>query len=227
MDLHAEAKHDPSDENRLADLGEMAGFLGHEFNNFLNSVLLQLAILQHKLPPSFHGDLAEMQRQGKRMANLVRHLHQYRRDRRSSSQPLDVNEVVRDVAGEWKHTTPLTVKLADEPLQILGTRSDVRRLCSFLLRNAAAAMAPGEGAVSLETAADSAVIRLRVEDTGPSVAEDELVHLFDASQGRAGTSFLELAACASLARRLEGTIQAANRSEGGLTIRVDIPALKA
>ena len=50
----------------LADLGDLTGSLAHEFNNFLNVLLLQLTLLEMEIPARFHADLAELRRLGQR-----------------------------------------------------------------------------------------------------------------------------------------------------------------
>src|SRR5262245_1445318 len=47
----------------LATLGELAGPVVHEFNNFLNTVSLQLAILEREASPELLADLIEIRRQ--------------------------------------------------------------------------------------------------------------------------------------------------------------------
>ena len=64
---------------------------------------------------------------------------------------------------------------------------------------------------------------LSIDDSGPSMPPELLAEFFELHvTGRRGTNNLELAACKTLVRRLQGKIQAANRAEGGLTIRVEL-----
>ena len=98
----------------------------------------------------------------------------------------------------------------------------MKRLCVFLIRNAAAAAATNGGMVIVRTAREAGKVILRVEDAGPAIAPEVLPHLFEpAAAGREGTSALELAACKTLARRLQGVLRAENLDKGGAAFIVE------
>src|SRR5262249_40962623 len=78
----------------LADVGEMAGPLAHEFNNFLNVVLLQLAVLEQEVPENLRQQLESVGRQGKSAAALIRQWQQYRGQRQPALRPVSLNDVV-------------------------------------------------------------------------------------------------------------------------------------
>src|SRR5207253_44046 len=86
-----------------ANAGELAGPLAHEFNNFLNIVLLHIALLEAEIPENLRGDLTELRRQGASMTSIVKQFQQYRRRQQSVQQPADVNRMVlaaaRSLAG--------------------------------------------------------------------------------------------------------------------------------
>jgi signal transduction histidine kinase len=230
----------------LADLGELAGPVAHEFNNFLNVLILHLAVLEQELPESLRPELAEINRQGKGMAAVIQNWQRYRRNRRGVSGPSDLNGAVRAaVAGLARRaaadaapqdgaegaTAPaapegVSVELHPDPLPVPAAAHDLERLCTFLVGNAAAAA--GTGRVLVRTGPDAKGARLRVEDSGPTIATESLSEIFDlGGVRREGTDSLELAACRSLVRRLQGSIRAENRPEGGLAVTVVLPAATA
>jgi K+-sensing histidine kinase KdpD len=60
---------------------------------------------------------------------------------------------------------------------------------------------------------------LAVEDDGPDVPEQSMGRIFEPGyECREGMCCLELAACRSIMRRLNGRIEARGRLQGGLTI---------
>ena len=69
---------------RLADIGEAAGSIAHEFNNLLNALLLHVAVLELKLPPETHAGLHEVRRQATEAAALIHHFQNYRRRPRAA-----------------------------------------------------------------------------------------------------------------------------------------------
>jgi C4-dicarboxylate-specific signal transduction histidine kinase len=90
------------------------------------------------------------------------------------------------------------------------------------MANAAAAVASPPGLVTVRTALTEGKVVLRVEDSGPAVDPDLLPQLFEPLvAAREGPNPLELAACKTLTqRRLQGSIHAENRAEGGVALVV-------
>jgi signal transduction histidine kinase len=210
----------------LADIGEMASPLAHELNNFLNALLLHVAVLEIKMPPDQREGLTQIRQQGKQMAAMVQQFQQYERRPPSEGLTTDLNEVLRQSVESTNNTVSggVAVRLEPEPGQLVvaGAAAEIERLCKFLLKNAVAVTRPG-GQVVIKTArvADKAV--LCVEDTGPSMPPDQLTELFAAyPQQRPGTSSFELAACKGITRRLQGTIVPENRPEGGIRVTVEL-----
>jgi C4-dicarboxylate-specific signal transduction histidine kinase len=77
----------------------------------------------------------------------------------------------------------------------------------------------------VRTARSEGKVVLKIEDAGPAVAPEQLVELFTPYPlRRQGTNGLELAACKSLVRRLQGSIAAESNATGGVTIIVELPS---
>jgi signal transduction histidine kinase len=204
----------------LADVAEVASPMAHEFNNFLNALLLHVAVLELKLAPEQRQGLAEIRQLGKGMAALVQQWQNYRR-RSSDGRTADLNQAARDAAAAVGEAVRL--ELHAEALPVAATAAELRRFCAFLLRNAVAATPPG-GTVTVRTAREDGKAVLRVEDDGPALAANKLAEYFDAYPvRREGTSGLELAACKALARRLQGKISAENGAERGVTVTAQLP----
>jgi signal transduction histidine kinase len=227
-----------------ANLGALASPITHELNNFLNVVLLQVAVLEQDLPPKRRGELTAIRQQGRGVADLVRQWQQYRYRQQSSLQPVALNEVVRRVAEALSREQPgfgelgialappgdaaptgtgavwLRLDLAAGLPRVSGTDADVRRLVRFLILNAAAAITALPGLVTVRTAVSEGKVQLRVEDNGPAVEPEMLPQLFEPGvAAREGPNRLELAACKTLAhRRLQGGIHAESRPEGGVAM---------
>jgi signal transduction histidine kinase len=114
------------------------------------------------------------------------------------------------------------LSLAEDLPPAEGFRLEVRLLIRLLVSDALATLPGGSGLVTVRTAPGPDHVLLRVEDTGRPLHPEAVGRLFDSSVvGRPGSHRLELAACESLVRRrLQGTIQAENRPEGGAAISV-------
>jgi signal transduction histidine kinase len=241
-------------QSALASAGELAGPLTHEFNNFLNIVLLHVALLETEIAEKLRSELIELRRQGAGMTGLVKQFQHYRRRLHLVPLPADVNHLVQEavtaLAGSPPDraqglviklppssrieitglsrpaSVPLDLALADDLPLIMGSPADIKRLCTFLLTNAAAAAGSVGGSVLLRTDFTDSHVFLRVEDTGPSVSPDLLHQIFEpTTAGRPGTNSLELAACDTLVRRLQGRIRSENRPEGGVVVTVELPRM--
>ncbi len=237
-----------AEQTWLANLGTLASPITHEFNNFLNVLLLQIAVLEHELPDRRRGEFAVIRQQGKQVAELVRQWQQYRSRQQPESQPLDVNRAVREAAERMCDEEPgfgeprlvlaapggeaaqgdgvrVRLELADGLPPVFGTLPDLQRLIRFLIGNAAAAIPSGRGVVTVRTGlGDEAKVWLRVEDTGPPAAAELLPQLFEPlTRVREGPNRLELAAAKTLAqRRLQGGIVAENAPGGGVAVTVTL-----
>jgi C4-dicarboxylate-specific signal transduction histidine kinase len=202
--------------------------------------------------PPLQAKLAEVQRQGTRVAGVIKELQQYRRQQTTLHHRNDLNRVLeaalQALEGTPRHTrnglpfqvisalnieafgdflgsiVPVSLELDPHPLSVAALAADLKRLCTFLLLNSAAAMAPLHGRLTVRTGRRGSKVLLEVEDTGPRLAPALLEQIFEPwSTSREETNPLELAACQSLVRRLQGTIQARNLPEAGVTILVELP----
>ena len=224
-------------QTALADVGELAGPLAHEFNNFLNVLLLQVTVLTPALPEAARGELEKVRRQGRAAGGLVREWQRYRQQARPASRPVVLNESIREVVDELRRQTQrdgggsagdaegsltIVTRLAADLPAVTVCPHDLRRVLMFLLRNAVAA-AGNRGVVSIETEVADGKVHLHIKDSGPAVAPEALAGLFDLQTARGGANRLELAACASIARRHRGKLQAEN-NPGGVAVTLALPA---
>jgi signal transduction histidine kinase len=234
-----------AEQAELANLAALASPVTHEFNNFLNTVLLQLMVLSTQVPEQFRADLKTICQQGRAVATLVRQWQQHRAQHRAGPRRLDVNALVREVVEQLAQTTaeratPLylaedgeppdappngiavRLSLADGLPPVEGNPLDLRLAMRFLVTNAAATITARPGSVLVSTRAEGHAVELSVEDTGPPVPPALLARMFEPSaETREGASSLELAACEALVqRRLRGEIQAENSPAGGALVRV-------
>jgi signal transduction histidine kinase len=235
-----------TEQAELANLAALASPVTHEFNNFLNTLLLQLMVLSSQVPEQVRSDLTAICQQGRAVAALVRQWQQHRAQHRSGPRRLDVNALVRESVGQLvkataERPTPLyladdsgpangiavRLALADDLPPVEGNPLDLRLAVRFLLTNAAATITGRPGSVSVATRAEGNAVELSFDDTGPPIPAAALPRMFEPSaESREGASSLELAACEALVqRRLRGEIQAENRPEGGARVRVRLRAV--
>jgi C4-dicarboxylate-specific signal transduction histidine kinase len=211
-----------------------------------------VAVLECQAPDNARGELAEIRRQGNEMSAMLRSLQDYHKLRRAELERVDLNSVVIHTVQVFAETigdtdqlqTPagtstgpssprtaamsggcrVALDLGPDPITVAGNRTDLKRLCVFLLKNTIAATKENKGSVTVRTGRSPDKALLRVEDTGPRVSTSGLAQLFEPHiDCREGTNSLELAACQSLVRRFAGSIHAESGSGCGLSICVQLP----
>jgi two-component system, OmpR family, osmolarity sensor histidine kinase EnvZ len=117
-------------------------------------------------------------------------------------------------------------------VNVFGNATDIKRVVGNLLENARryGRMPDAEHAlidVACRTEANQAIIE--IADQGPGVPETEMDRLLrpftrlDSARGQANGAGLGLAIVDRIVRRHHGSMKLANRSGGGLSIRVSIP----
>jgi signal transduction histidine kinase len=243
--LHVEEQQaELAAEGRAATLGELAHPLTHEFNNFLNVLGLQLAVLEMELPEALRADLKQIRRHSTAVTSLIRQFQRYPRppDEPTLSDPNEIIQQALAALCEPRGSLERQVVLVpDAPAapgavavefspapglpRVHGPAPELRRLCYLLLKNAAAVADLAAGAVLVRTEAAGDQVVVRFEDNGRPIPEEHLPEPFDPHvPAREGSSALELAACRSMARRLGGSLTAENRPGDGVAVLLDLPA---
>ena len=67
---------------RLARFDDVARSVGHEFNNLLNVLTLQVAVIEQEVPDQLHAELAEIRAHILKMAAAVKQLQHFRQQDR-------------------------------------------------------------------------------------------------------------------------------------------------
>jgi signal transduction histidine kinase len=125
----------------------------------------------------------------------------------------------------------LTVEAPDEPIAVNVDSERMQQVLSNIVGNAVKLTpAPGEVRLSVRAAGDRA--ELRVSDTGPGIAADELPHVFDRfyrteASMRAATpgTGLGLTIARSLVEAHDGMLTVESELGGGTTFVVSLPAV--
>jgi len=147
-------------------------------------------------------------------------------------EPLRLAPLVEQVAETFRHRlAQRNIDLAldlDPAATVMADPHRLRQLLHNLLENSARYVEDG-GGVWLALRADDGA-SLRLEDSGPGVAEDQLSNLFErffrveGSRSRAtGGAGLGLAICKSIVEAHGGRIGAERSPHGGLAVTIELP----
>jgi hypothetical protein len=232
-----------TDLNWLADVGEIVGPVTHEVNNFLNTLMLQLAVMELTATDAVKAELQGLKRQGKQVAAVVKQMQQYRRRAADQRSAADVSTAaaaaadllarapargegrprVRPAASAASDEVPLRLRLTDALPAVPGPAADLRRLCRFLVCGVSWSVAGG-GVILLSTAPAGNGVTLRVEAIGAACGS--LAGMLEGPVNAEGPHGLEIAACQSIVRRLGGSMRAEPTPDGEAIV-VELPAARA
>jgi signal transduction histidine kinase len=212
------------------DLADLTNAVLHELNNALNSISLQLAVMEQKgaaaeWAPELNGIRREVHAAGAKARRLQEICHVGQ----PALEPVDLNRLVRRMSEAWRGQDSgltLQVALAPELPPARATPADLERLLGLLIQDAAAALETGAGRITVSTTRTEQGIELRITDTGlPLPPEAAGVSLFEPfAPGRKAGDNLRLPLCKTLAKRLQGDIRAETLSGGEVAMIVRLPA---
>jgi PAS domain S-box-containing protein len=231
--------------DRLASVGTLAAGVGHEINNPLAYVLLNLQALERELPrigPSERvAEAMEMVRNAltgvDRVRAIARDLKSFSRSDPDARGPVDVRRVLESAINMAAHEIRLRAKLVtrfEDLPPVLANEARLGQVFLNLLLNAAQALPERQSEqneVRVTTSAgEGDRVIVDVSDTGPGIPEAVLDRIFDpyftTKPLGVGTG-LGLAIGRSIVTSLGGSITAANSPGGGATFRVSLPVLRA
>jgi two-component system sensor kinase FixL len=219
-------------------LADQSGALAHELSQPLAAILAN-AQAARRLLDQETPDLAEVRAildevigSDRRAAAVIHRLRDLLRKKSAVVQPLDVNEVAREVI-DLAHSDLLlrrvrvTMTLALEIPPVMGDRVLLQQVILNLVLNACDAMGaidPVERELTLTTTSADGFVEIAVADRGAGIPEDQLNSVFEPfvtyrPQGLG----LGLTISRSIVLAHRGRIQAENNRDRGATFRCFLP----
>jgi signal transduction histidine kinase/DNA-binding response OmpR family regulator len=151
------------------------------------------------------------------------------------AEPLDMETLVQGVVellaprAQGKGIEIAGFAARDVPRRLLGDADRLRQILVNLAGNAIKFTDAGGVGISVEGAADGAIV-LTVSDTGPGIAPERVANLFEefeqgdgSASRRHGGAGLGLAITRRIVERMGGTIEVAGALNGGATFKVRLP----
>jgi signal transduction histidine kinase len=219
---------------KMAVVGTFASGLAHEVRNPLNSIALQLSIVERRvapLPAGLAGEIKELvaviREEVKRLDNLVGDFLQFSRSNRVQYRPTALDALVDEVARLLRpeaRAAGVTLRRQRIGGAIPDLRVDpekIKQVAINLLQNAIEAM-PGGGVVTVESGLVDGRALLVVRDSGPGLPEGlDVFQLFVTTKAR-GTG-LGLSIAQQIVLEHGGEIAAASEPGKGATFTVSLP----
>ncbi len=226
---------------RMKVTGELASGTAHYLNNILSVIIGKGQLLQRKLEETPHyRDLDVLVKAALDGAQRVSRLQSYasKRDKAGTEEPVDVNQVVREVleiVGPRLEQEAqlrgihydLEITFGDlKPTR--GNAAELREVVLNLINNALDAM-PRGGKLAVVTTQESDKLLLFVSDSGIGIPDDLRTKIFEAfftTKGREGNG-LGLSIVKDIVDRHNGQINIDSVPQRGTVFMIQLPTVPA
>jgi signal transduction histidine kinase len=229
-----------ADDDRLLELGRVAGGLVHELKNPLGVILMNAELLHaqvRKALPS--GDeSAKMLRRVERIADSSRSLQaivqsflQFARPGRPDPEAIDVNSVLRKLIDEQAEANATdAVQVVFRPDEGLSAvPADGQHLASVfrnILVNAREALhgRASDRRILIATRRAHGTVRVVIANNGPPIPERVAAHLFQPfTSDKEGGTGLGLAIVRQLVELHHGTVHVSSDKDAGVSFTIELP----
>ncbi|MDF1544945.1 MAG: PAS domain S-box protein, partial [bacterium] len=182
---------------RLETAGSIAGQVAHDFNNLLGPLMAYPDLIRELLPDSHESleFLDSIEKAAKQMADINQQLLTLGRRGHYNQEPIDLNEIVRDVFSDFPRaygTIEFDIDLADDLMNMIGGSAQIHRVVSNLLTNAIDAVKKA-GKISIKTQnfyldelkttysqiPRGEYVKLTVTDSGCGIAQEMVGSIFE------------------------------------------------
>ena len=224
-----------AEAERMAYIGTLASGLAHEIRNPLNSLRLNMQMLEEDLGPAMRSGtdrkiLAITRSEIARLERLATDFLTYARPRPLDLDPVpavELLETVRQVLAGDIATHDVSVEVEDHTggACVRVDRGQMKQLLLNLLHNAITAASEGGGHVRLEVRRRDDTVVLEVTDDGPGIPRPEQSKIFDLFYStRKGGTGLGLAIVRRIAQAHGADLSVVSSPGAGTTLSVALPA---
>ena len=228
---------------RLESLGRLAGGIAHNFNNLLMGIQGSVDLIRTDgdLAAQSDSHLQDITQCIKSGAEMTRQLLGMARGGKYTTQPIDINENIRNGLEEFSRRTPhilINWNLEKSVWEIEADRSQICLVITSLFDNARQAMSKGgclfvtsENITLQEETTHNNLkpgrfVKISISDSGCALDSDAQEHIFDpffySKAGRDGTA-VGLSVTYALVQEIGGTISVQSQLGKGTTFKIDIP----
>jgi signal transduction histidine kinase len=225
---------------RVSAMGELTASLAHELNQPLTAILSNAQAAQRLLAvdvvdlEEVREILSDIVADDKRAAAVIQRLRILLKKGALEFVPLDVNDIVSEVAWLVRsdallRNVSMSVELASDLPSVLGDRVQLQQVVLNLLLNGLEALrSPWAGARTLviRTARDgAALVTVAVQDSGTGIDEKDTDRIFRPLYTTKPDGLgMGLAIARTIVDAHGGRVVAANNEHGGATVHFTLPA---
>ena len=223
---------------RVATMGELSASLAHQLNQPLAAILSNAQAALRFLA-SDKADLDEIReilydivQDDRRAGKVISRLRSLFRKGACKKEPVDINELIRDVLMLMNTETKIRQVTIDTLLEpglgpVLGDKIQLHQVVMNLILNASEALADvdsGQGKITIATTTDKQMVQLSVRDNGVGLTEESISKLtepfFTTKPDGMG---MGLSINQTIIDAHMGQLWAENNSDGGATFYFTLP----
>jgi signal transduction histidine kinase len=224
---------------RVSAMGELTASLAHELKQPLTAILFNAQAAQALLAADavdlgvVRDILSDIVEDDKRAAAVIERLRILVKKGDLEFVPLDVNEIVGEVA--WlvrsdalTRNVSMSLELAPDLPSVLGDRVQLQQVVLNLVLNGLDALRPpwaGPRTLVIRTARDGAVaVTVAVQDSGTGIDEKDTERIFEPLYTTKAEGLgMGLAIVRTIVAAHGGRLAAANNEHGGATVHFTLP----
>jgi signal transduction histidine kinase len=243
---YKDLEHSLAQMQRLDSLGRLAGAVAHDFNNILTSItgFSALALEEAEKGTPAYLYFSKIGEAAGKGAGLTKQLLAFARREPLRREKVELNSVIRSMAGVVEGLFPkniaLKLELSPEPLNIMGSRSQLEQVVMNLAVNARDAM-PAGGLLLVKSSRVNCVgekgclsklhdceyaASLFFEDTGAGMSEAVMLRVFEpfftTKAPEKGTG-LGLSTVHGIVKQHKGVINVSSRLGKGSVFQICLP----
>ncbi len=186
-------------QERLAAVGQLAAGIAHDFNNMLSIIILYAGLMEKDptLKDSAYHQLAIIQREGRRAAQLIRQILDFSRESPTQRRPIALRPYLKEIVKLLNRVIPENIKIVTDLAPgahfISGDPTKIHQAVTNLTVNARDAMPEGGTLrfhleeLQIEPGAHPPLAEmppgrwevLSISDTGTGIPPEMLPHIFE------------------------------------------------
>lgn len=228
---------------RMESLGTLAGGIAHDLNNVLTPLLMSVQLMRSIALPDDHREMLDGMELGiKRGADMIRQVLTFARGVDGVRELVTVNDIIAELSSMSFAALPKAIAVEttiDEPLPIVGDKTQILQVLMNLVTNARDAMPEGgvirlavkrehidDYRISTSTLAPGHYAVISVEDSGVGMAREVLDKVFEpffTTKGHGEGTGLGLPSSIAIVRSHGGTITVYSEPGHGSRFAVYLP----